>query len=218
LTNPASAAGAAQAAPATDSALPRRTKGARTRRRIMDATKQLLRARPFGEIRITEIARAADIAQPNFYTYFSSLEEVIRALAEDMSIEPFMPFFEVYWKGEVGLQAARGVTEAAIEYFRDHGVIFAIVNMLADQRHGEFPAQRARIMRAVYKAFEAKVRLAQAEGRLNSAIQPRLASYEFISIITSAGARYDLFRASGFSHEQLVDTTARIIFRLAGGD
>ena len=55
-------------------AQPRETKGARTRRRIMDATAAMLAERPFNDVRITDIARAAEIVQPNFYTYFASLE------------------------------------------------------------------------------------------------------------------------------------------------
>ena len=94
--------------------------------------------------------------------------------------------------------------------------MLAIVNMLADKRYGEFPSLRVRKMRDLYKGFEAKVRLAQAQGRLSPAIQPRLAGYECVGMLAAAGSRYELFRASGFSHEQLIETTARVLHRLLG--
>lgn len=218
MSKPASAAAHAEAAAPVEreAAAPRRMKGARTRRRIMDATAQLLQARPFGDIRITEIARVAEIAQPNFYTYFSSLEEVVLALAEEVSIEPLVGFLDPEWEGETGMQLARGLAEAAIAFFREHNAILAIVNLLADKQYGEFAALRVRQMRSLYKGFEAKVRKAQVAGRLSPSIQPRLAGYECVGMLSSAGSRYDLFRASGFSHEQLVETTAQLIHRALG--
>lgn len=200
----------------SEPAQPRRLKGARTRRRIMEATTELLRERTFSDIRITEIARVAEIAQPNFYTYFSSLEEVVLAIAQELSIQPLVGFLEPEWEGEAGLQLARGLSEASLAFFREHAAILAIVNLLADMQHGEFGALRVRQMRDLYKGFEAKVRKAQAAGRLSPGIQPRLVGYECISILSAAGSRYALFRASGFSHEQLVETTAQIIHRILG--
>ena len=217
MSRPVGAASAPEDRPAgIEPAGPRGQKGARTRRRIMDATAQLLRERAFGDIRITEIARVAEIAQPNFYTYFSSLEEVVLALTEDLSFEPLVSQLQPEWEGEAGLDLARRLVEVSIAFFREHSAMLAIVNMLADKRYGEFPSLRVRKMRELYKGFEAKVRLAQAQVRLSPAIQPRLAGYECVGMLAAAGSRYELFRASGFSHEQLIETTARVLHRLLG--
>jgi AcrR family transcriptional regulator len=196
----------------------RRGKGERTRRRIMDATAQLLKVRPYGDIRITDVARVAEIAQPNFYAYFSSLEAVYLALARELNVDPLVEFVEPEWKGEAGLALARRLAQAAIDFWRARAQIFAILNVMSDERHGEFAAIRARVTRNLYKAFEAKIREAQAKGRLSKSIEPRLAGYECITILTSSGIRYDLFRASGFTHEQLVETHAQIIHRLLGAE
>lgn len=204
--------------PAPASAAPRGQKGARTRRRIMDATARLLEERPVGDIRITEIARAADIAQPNFYTYFPSIEAVILALAEEVSADGLADFVEPEWQGEAGLGLSRQLTEAGIALWRDNAAILCIVNLLADTQHGEFADLRVRQMRKLTRAMETKVVHAQAAGRLSPAIQPRLAAYECITVLASAGYRYELLRASGFSHEELVETTAQLVHRLLGAD
>jgi AcrR family transcriptional regulator len=193
-----------------------RPKGARTRRRIMEATAQLLHERTFADIRITDIARAADIAQPNFYTYFSSLEAVVQALGEELSVEPLLGFLEPPWTPDNSLDLARGLAEAAVTFFREYGPIFAIVTLLADKQFGDFPNVRLRLMRPLFSACEVKVRAAQAEGRLSTAMHPRLAAYECVSILASPGSRYALFRDAGFTHRQLVESTAQMVCRLLG--
>lgn len=192
-------------------------KGNRTRRRIMDATSKMLSERPFADIRITEIARAAEIAQPNFYTYFANIEEVILAVAREVSADGLSVHLEPDWDGEDGLEHARKLVSAAIELWLQHRGVFAIVGDLADKRHGEFAVTRVRQMRAIYKAFEIKVRKAQAAGRIPMAVTPRLAGYECVSIIASAGQKYELLMASGFSPDQLVETTARLLHMIATG-
>jgi AcrR family transcriptional regulator len=195
---------------------PRLSKGERTRRRIMDATATLLRTRPFGEMRITEVAKAAKTAQPNFYVYFPSLEAVVLALAQELSIESLAKFVDEDWNDDTGLELARKLSSEAIAYWRRNGPIYAIVNFMADERHADFGVIRARVTRKLYKGFEAKIRKAQAEGWISGSIQPRLAGYQCVAILASAGMRYDLFRASGFSHAQIVETNAQIVHRLLG--
>jgi AcrR family transcriptional regulator len=192
-------------------------KGNRTRRRIMDATARMLAERPFADIRITEIARAAGIVQPNFYTYFANIEEVILAVAGEVSVDSLGVYLEPDWDGEAGLVHARQLVEAAIELWLQHRGVFSIVGVLADKRHGEFAAARVRQMRVIYKSFEAKVRKAQTEGRIDAAVTPRLVGYECVSIIASTGQKYELLMASGFTHDQLVETTARLLHSIATG-
>ena len=203
---------------ATETHSSRPTKGERTRRRIMAATVKLLKEKSFADIRITEIARGAEIVQPNFYTYFPSIDAVVLAIAEELSMDALADFVEPEWRSGEGLRLARGLAEQAIAFWREHGPIFGIVNLLADTQRGEFAAVRVRAARKLYKAFETKVRAAQAAGRMSEAMQPRLVGYECVAILSSAGSRYDLFRASGFSHEELVETHAQMLYRLLAGD
>lgn len=180
-------------------------------------TAALLAERPLADIRVTEIARAAGIAQPNFYTYFANIEEAVLALARETSFDTLTVYLDHDWDGEPGMEHARRLVEAALEVWGQHKAVFAIVNVLADQRRGEFAAVRVQAMRSVYKAFEAKIAQAQAAGRLSKAITPRLAGYECISVLSSMSLRYQLMMASGFNHEQVVETTARLLHLIATG-
>jgi len=194
-------------------------KGRRTRQRIMEATAELLSERAFGDIKITEIARMAGVTQPNFYTYFKGVEAVVLALAEAFLHEPerLDAHFEEEWSGPGGLEAARKLVKSAIQVVERNRPLLGFVNLLADKNHGEFQDMRARLWRRLYKAFEGEVRKAQAAGRISKVVQPRLAGYECVGLVLSISVRYELLRESGFSHGQLVTTTAALLHAMATG-
>lgn len=199
-------------------AKPLGSKGERTRRRILDATLRLIAQRPLFELRVTDVARAAGVAQPHFYAYFTSLEDAILAAARDVSGDELKVYLEPDWSGEAGLAHARALVEAAIAFWRRNKAILTIVATLADRMHGPFATVRADQMRNVYGAFENKIREAQALGQVSEAISPRLSGYECVNILGSTGAKYDLFMASGFSHRRLVETTARLLHMIVTGE
>jgi AcrR family transcriptional regulator len=192
-------------------------KGTRTRRRIMDATAEAMAERSFADLRITDIARAAQIAQPNFYTYFASVEDVIQALSEEVSFEGLARYLEPDWSAKDGIQLARRLIKDAFALWERHHAIIALTWFLADKRYGDFPKLRVRQVRCLYKAFEVQIRKSQDAGRIARAIEPRLAGYECVGLIASAAGKYLLLRESGFSHKQLIETNARLVHMIATG-
>lgn len=63
---------------------PKTARGARTRARILQAAEDTFGTQGFHRAGITDITRAAGVAQGTFYTYFSSKEEILRELVLDM--------------------------------------------------------------------------------------------------------------------------------------
>ena len=193
-------------------------KGVRTRRRIMDATAILLAERSFSDVRITDIARAAHIAQPNFYTYFASVDDVLWALAEEVSLDALARHLEPDWAGPEGVALARKLMEDAFALWEDHRAILGLAWFLADKRQGEFPDLRIRQVRTFFKAFEVQIRRSQDAGRISRAVNARLAGYECVGLISSAAIKYALLVESGFSHRHLVETNARLIHMIVTGN
>ena len=192
-------------------------KGARTRRRIMEATSALIAERSFADVRITDVARVAEIAQPNFYTYFNSVEDVVRALAEEVSLDPLARLLEPDWSSPDGLSLARQFVEEAFALWKSHQAIMALSWFFADKRHSDFPQLRIRQVRSLYKGFEAQIRRSQDAGRVDAAVQPRLAGYECVGLISSAATKFTLLVESGFTREQLIETNARLLRMIATG-
>lgn len=64
---------------------PRTARGRRTQRALLDAAAAEFAAQGFHESSIAAITRRAGVALGSFYTYFSSKDELFRALVQDMS-------------------------------------------------------------------------------------------------------------------------------------
>ena len=192
-------------------------KGARTRRRIMDAAAQLVASRSLADVRITDIARAADVAQPNFYTYFTGVEDVVLALAEEVSLDALACHLDTDWVGPDGLTCARRLVEDAFALWARHRAVIGLAWFLADKRQGGFPELRVRQVRSLYKAFEAQIRASQDAGRVARKVHPRLAGYECVGLISSAALKFALLVESGFTPTQLVETNARLVHIIVTG-
>ena len=192
-------------------------KGTRTRRKIMDATRALLAERSFADVRISDVARVAEIAQPNFYTYFASVEDVVRALAGEVSLDPLARLLEPDWSTSEGLALARQFVEEAFVLWKTHQPVMALSWFFADKRHRDFPQLRINQVRSLYKGFESQIRRAQQARRIDPALQPRLAGYECVGLISSAATKFSLLVESGFSREQLIETNARLLRMIATG-
>ncbi len=196
----------------------RGAKGTRTRERIMEATRDLLRTYPFGDIRITDIARVAEITQPNFYTYFTSVADVVEALVEKIAgASAAASIAALDWEGPDGIKHARALVEEFIEFWRENGAVIQVVDLFADNLHGRFPQLRVRLGRDIYKAFEAKIRKQQAAGVIAAEINPRLCGYQCFTLLSTTSARYNLFLQSGFRHQTIVETTARTLLATVTG-
>lgn len=192
-------------------------KGARTRRRIMANTAALLAERPYSEIKITDIARAAGIAQPNFYAYFVGVDDVVLAIAEEISFEPLAEFLQPDWTGKAGIALAGQLVEATIELWRRHRGVLSIVGYLAEKRGGDFAAVRTSQLRPLHRGFQRKIEAAQAVGDADPEIAANVAAYECAAILGAVGERYELLYAAGYAHTALVATTARVLHMIATG-
>jgi AcrR family transcriptional regulator len=56
-------------------------RGARTRRRLLDATSQLLETEGIRDLRVVEIARVVGTSPATFYQYFRDVDDAVLALA-----------------------------------------------------------------------------------------------------------------------------------------
>ena len=85
-------------------------RGAQTRRRLLDATAELLETHGIRDLRVVDIARAVGSSPATFYQYFRDVEEAVLALAEEVGdeIAPLVARLEPPWDADRGLDDARG--------------------------------------------------------------------------------------------------------------
>src|SRR6202022_4514217 len=82
-----------------------------TRRRLLDATAELLDAEGFLDLKVVDVARKVGTSPATFYQYFANVEEAVLALAEEVGEEVFVlvPLLEQPWRGSKALDLARAL-------------------------------------------------------------------------------------------------------------
>jgi AcrR family transcriptional regulator len=85
-------------------------RGAATRRRLLDATAELLQHHGVRELRVVDIARSVGTSPATYYQYFRDVDEAVIVLADEVGTNEVMPIaqlFEQVWDSSTGLDIAR---------------------------------------------------------------------------------------------------------------
>lgn len=193
-------------------------RGGRTRTAILDALRALLAERHMGEIRIADLAQAADISAPTFYTYFDTLDEALLALCEEVASDwqGLAHHLEADWSGGQGLVHARALIMDMLALWARHGAIIRVEQMMADRGAPAFVEARVSRLRRLHLALERRIAQAAHAGLHPAGYDPRLASYEVANIAESAAASFNLLKRAD-SDRAIIDTTAHILVRLITG-
>lgn len=189
-----------------------------TRRRIIEATKQLISEGKY-TAKITDIARAANVAQPHFYIYFSTVQDVVYVIAEELyeaSNEDFVKLLKSEWSGEQGFAIARRMVETAIARWRENYALNAICALLADKEEGRFRDQRLGRYELLRDIFAEKIRLAQSRGQLNPNIDPVVRGHLCVGMLMNVAQQYDSIKSADFSTEQILDETTHFVLEWVG--
>ena len=182
-----------------------RTRGARTRRALLDALRNLLNNKHLGEIRPADVAAAAGVSAPTFYTYFASVEEGLLLLCEEAGedFQRLAAHIHADWSGERAFEAARAY-------------VLEVEHMLADMGEPAFAESRIRRLRRLHLALERRIAQAHASGLHPEGLNPRLTSYETANLVESVAAGFELMRRAD-TPEAIIDTTAHIVVKLTTG-
>ena len=193
-------------------------RGGRTRQAILDATRRLLNERHYGEIRVADLASAADVSPSNFYTYFKTVDEPGLALCEAAAddFQGLANHFQADWPGDRAFAIARAFILDVMAIWRAHGQVLRVEQMLADNGETAFVESRVRRLRRLHLAIERRVAQAHAAGLHPRDYNPRLASYQIASIAESTAASFDLLRRAD-TPEAILDTAAIIVVKLTTG-
>ena len=90
---------------------------------VRDALVQLLRARPFKDVTVDELARTAGISRTAFYFYYRSKNEVLMAAADETSAEVYAEA-DRWWHGEgPPEQLVRAALEGIAAVYLEHADI-----------------------------------------------------------------------------------------------
>lgn len=194
-------------------------RGALTRRRLLEATAELLETHGVRDLRVVDIARRVGTSPATFYQYFRDVEDAVLALAaavgEDLA--PIGELLDRPWSDEEGLAAARELVESFIEYWDAHRAILRTRNLAAQEGDRRFRDVRNEALRPLREGLAAKVEEAQRAGLVSSELSPVAAASALASMMERMAAFHADLEAYGASRADVVETTARIVFQTVTG-
>jgi AcrR family transcriptional regulator len=185
-----------------------------TRRRLLDATAELLEEYGALDLRVIDIARAIDASAATFYQYFVDVEDAIVALAEEAGDEVTIvePHLRVTWGGPDGLEHARALAGAFMAYWDRHQAILRVRNLKSEEGDIRFRRLRQRSYLTFMNLLVDKVEAGQAAGRLSTSLDAYATAGAMMAVLERLTAFHREFERRGVSRDQLIETVARLLY------
>jgi AcrR family transcriptional regulator len=191
-----------------------------TRRRILDATASLLRQQGALDVKVIDVAREVGASPATFYQYFADVEGAILALATEAvaGAGAFAERLGADWSGPDGLDEARRLVHDYMDFWSEHQAVLRIMHLRADERDPRFRAVRVSYNEPLLWAMEAKVKEAQAAGRLPLDLAPFATAGAMLAVLDRLTSFRETFERRGTSRAAMEATVARILHTaLTGG-
>ncbi|MGZ4690501.1 MAG: TetR family transcriptional regulator [Acidimicrobiia bacterium] len=189
-------------------------RGAATRRRLLDATGDLLESNGLRDLRVVDIAREVGTSPATFYQYFRDVEEAVLALAEAVGEQtaPLVDLLDVRWSGVAGLERARKLVDGFLLYWDDHRAILRTRNLAAQEGDQRFRDVRNASLQPITEGLSRQVAQNGVEG-----LAPYAAAAALVAMMERMAAFHLDLEPYGASRADVVETTARIVFQTVTG-
>ncbi len=164
---------------------PRTERGRRTHRAILDAAAIEFGTRGFHETSIVGITSRAGVALGSFYTYFSSKDELFRALVRDMSMQVGIVGAAASQGATSVLEGERAVLASFIGFAREHRELYRII----DEAEFVDPTSYRAHYESAAARIGARLRQGMAKGELREGIG-EIEAWAIMGMNVFLGLRY----------------------------
>ena len=165
-------------------------KGLQTRRRIVEATTDLLAVTRLRDLTVAQIARRAEMSTASFYVYFKDVTDVVLAAVEELSqgTPGVLALLSADWTAASSPQLAKELVTQYVRFWQDHCVLFRIRNLAAEEGDDRFSQARHKAVKPVQEKIERIVVMRQAEGRLPLHLKPTSFSGSLLALLERIAA------------------------------
>ena len=190
-----------------------------TRRRLLDATKELLAEQSVRDVSVVDIARRAGTSPATFYQYFRDVSEATLRLAEESARElpAVIEMIDGDWEGEVGLANARRIVDAFVRHWDAHRAVLLVRNLAADEGDRRFQRLRQESLTPVLQHLARQIQASQTAGRVDRELGPAAAAAAMGAILERLAAYHRELELLGVTRDDLVETCARILHQTVAG-
>jgi AcrR family transcriptional regulator len=190
-----------------------------TRRRLLDATAELLGSEGILDLTVVEIARKVGTSPATFYQYFQNVAEAVLALAEEVGeeVRGLAALVDGKWPGAKGLETARALVDGFLAYWDQHRAVLRTRNLAASEGDARFREVRVRTLSQITDPLAAKVAEFQAAGKVATEMNAYAAAGAMVSMMERMAAYHFEFEDRGVSRAAMVETMARIVHHTVTG-
>jgi AcrR family transcriptional regulator len=190
-----------------------------TRRRLLDATAELLGTEGILDLTVVEIARTVGTSPATFYQYFQNVEEAVLALAEEVGeqVQELAVLAEGKWHGAQGLKTARALADGFLSYWDQHRAVLRTRNLAAQEGDARFREVRVRTLSLITDPLAAKVAEFQSAGKVAAEMNAYAAAGAMVSMMERMASYHLEFEERGVTRTAIVETMARIVHHTVTG-
>ena len=191
---------------------PSTPRGEATRQRVLEAAEQVFGAKGYHGASVTEITRAAGVAQGTFYLYFSSKLEIFDELVDDLNRRVRHAMSEGSASGRDRIESERLGFEAFFRFTAEHPALYRII------RQAEFvsPAALRRHYTRIVEGYTDGLEKASAAGQIAADIDPVVAAWALMGIGELVGMRWVLWDDAAAIPPPVFDEVMRFVQRALG--
>lgn len=190
-----------------------------TRRRLLDATAELLGTAGILDLKVVDVARRVGTSPATFYQYFQNVEEAVLALADEVGgeLHHVAAVLDEPWVGARSLLLARQLVDGFISYWDDFRPVLRARNLAAQEGDQRFREVRVRALSTITDRLADKVAEGQAAGKIAPEVTPYAAAGAMVAMLERMGDFHLEFEPRGVSREAMVETVARIVHQTVTG-
>jgi AcrR family transcriptional regulator len=190
---------------------PLSARGARTRRRLLEAAEQVFAELGYHDASIVKLTEAAGVGQGTFYLYFTGKKEIFDELVLDLNTRVRHAMTEAAAQGTTRAEKERLGFAAFFRFTAEHPALYRII------RQAEFvsPESLQRHYERLTSGYVSGLRQAMEAGEIEDG-DPELLAWALMGIGELVGMRWVLWAGQDELPPELSEELGRIITRTLG--
>ena len=199
------------AVPTSVDGRPLSARGARTRRRLLEAAEQVFAELGYHDASIVKLTEAAGVGQGTFYLYFTGKKEIFDELVLDLNARVRHAMTEAAAPGTTRAEKERLGFAAFFRFTAEHPALYRII------RQAEFvsPESLQRHYERLTSGYVSGLRQAMEAGEIEDG-DPELLAWALMGIGELVGMRWVLWAGQDELPPALSEELGRIITRTLG--
>jgi len=198
--------------PVREDALPNESKGARTKRRLLEAAEKVLGEYGYHDASIVKITEAAGVAQGTFYLYFSNKKEIFEAVVADLNRQVRHAMTEGAKGATTRLEAERLGFAGFFRFTAEHPALYRVI------RQAEFvsPSALRSHYEKVAEGYVVPLRDAMETGEVTAG-NAMILAWSLMAVGEAIGMRWIVWDESKAVPDEVFEEMMAIIARMLGG-